>query len=85
MDVSWLIGDLGPQETLLAAFGREDYRPGKDAVRHAQVGTLRSAGFVVEHTPRMGSAIHVSVFWPHGSWGDKEAELLDSLCMEGVA
>lgn len=84
LDVSWLLGELTPWKALVAAFGRDNYRPGRDAVRHARVGTLRAAGFVVEHTPRLGSQIHVSVLWPEGDWGDSQAELLDSLCEGGA-
>lgn len=40
-----------------------------DDVRHAQVGELRAAGFVVEHTPTRRIAIHVSISraaqWSH--------------------
>jgi hypothetical protein len=83
-DVSFLLGELGAREALMAAFQRDDYRAGKDAVRKAHVGTLRSAGFVVEHTPRWGSEIHISVFWPHGEWDDTVATLIDDQCTEGV-
>lgn len=66
------------------AFGRNDYRAGKDAVRTVRAGDLRSVGFVVEHTPRLGTAQHVSVFWPKGEWDDSVAELMDSQCSRGV-
>ncbi len=84
MDLSWVLGRLGPQGARASAFGSgDDYRPGKDAVRHVRVGDLRSAGFTVEHTPRIGSLDHVSVYWHQGFWGDSEAELLNSRCMGG--
>lgn len=81
-DVSWLIGRLDPASAVSTAFGRS-HDAGKDAVRFARIGDLRAAGFRVQHTPRWGSPAHVSVFWPLGEWGDREAALMDACCTEG--
>jgi hypothetical protein len=85
-DISFILGKLSPVEARKIAFGAgTPLRPGYDAVRHAQAGTLRSVGFRVDHTPRHGgSRLHVSVFWDGGEWDDTVAELLHSCCMEGV-
>lgn len=82
-DISFVLGQLGPSQARLTAFGSlTRMHPGRDAVRHVKVGTLRSAGFRVEHTPRRGSLDHVSVFYD-GEWDDTTEDLLHSCCMEG--
>lgn len=80
------VGVHQPAEARKIAFGSlTRLSPGKDAVRHVQVGKLRSAGFRVEHTPRLGGSLHVSAFWDETEeWNDTVENLLHSCCMEGV-
>ncbi len=85
LDVSMILGRLSPEEAERAAFGprRADRRR---AVRHAKVGDLRAAGFRVEHTPRLGTLDHVSVFWGgEGVWDETVSALLGDCCTEGEA
>lgn len=85
-DISMCLGRLTPAEARVTAFGAYvRLKPGRDAVRYFRVGTLRQAGFRVEHTPRHpGSPSHVSVFWDgDNEWDDTVAELLHSCGMEG--
>lgn len=83
-EVSMLLGRLSASDAELAAFG--PYRPPdrRRAVRHSQAGTLRAAGFRVEHTPKLGTEDHVSVFWDgEGVWDERVGALLDACCSAG--
>ncbi len=85
-DLSMVLGRLSAREVRLAAYGSwTGLTPKKDAVRHVLVGTLKDAGFRVEHTPRWpGSPLHVSVFWDgEEGWDDRVAGLLDACCGGG--
>jgi hypothetical protein len=67
-DMSVIRGLLTAEEAGNVRLGtRPRRRP--DAARSTRVGTLREAGFRVEHTPRLPrSPDHVSVFWDAGEW-----------------
>jgi hypothetical protein len=85
LDVSMILGRLTPEEAELAAFGpRSSDR--RRAVRHVKVRDLRAAGFRVEHTPRLGTPDHVSVFWDgEGLWDVTVSASLNDCCTEGEA
>jgi len=85
-DVSLILGRMDPVTARKTAYGAlTRFRPGRDAVRHVQAGSLRSVGFRVEHTPRHGgSLLHVSVFRDGTSdWDDTVEDSLHSCCMGG--
>lgn len=83
--LSWVIGELDPRDARLAAFGpNASLSPKSDAVRHAQVGCLRSKGFRVDHDPYPMNQNHVLVRWNgDGPWDDRVSDLLHSCCSEG--
>lgn len=73
--MSTVLGKLNPLAAHEAAYGSRDRPTGREACRHAQVGTLRGMGFRVDHTPRLPkSPLHVSVYWLDGDWDDAVAD-----------
>jgi hypothetical protein len=70
LDISLIRGMLTVEAATMIVRRRGYVITGADVVRHTTAGTLRDAGFVVEHTPNRKNPAHVSVRWP-GDWTDE--------------
>lgn len=57
---------IGRQTPMAVALLVTKTVPAGARARYTTAGALRTAGFIVEHSPTKGNALHVSVFPPKG-------------------